>query len=199
MTSKTWGKATIALAILMVGFSSLAFAQAAQSNIAQIDLTAHLNESLTLTVNSGTDIDFTLLANTAVNSGNLTTSVTTAWVLKPSRAAVQVWAYFGTAAAAMNGTAGNLVTIPGEKSQYSNLGFGILDYTMSRAAGQPYEDFMREEVFLKLGLTHTSVGLGNNKNSNRTDVLAYQIDTTVVPQLPADDYAGVMNIQAQAN
>src|SRR5438046_918929 len=29
---------------------------------------------------------------------------------------------------------GNLVTIPGEKSQYSNLGFGILDYAMSRAA-----------------------------------------------------------------
>src|SRR5439155_14996538 len=55
---------------------------------------------------------------------------------------------------------GNLVTIPGEKSQYSNLGFGILDYAMSRAAGQPYEDFMREEVFLKLGLTRTSVGIG---------------------------------------
>jgi CubicO group peptidase (beta-lactamase class C family) len=55
---------------------------------------------------------------------------------------------------------GNLVTAPGEKYEYSNLGFGILDYAISRVSGKPYEDFMREEVFLKLGLTHTSVGIG---------------------------------------
>ena len=54
---------------------------------------------------------------------------------------------------------GNLVTKPGEKYQYSNLGFGILGYVISRVSGKPYEDFMREEVFLKLGLTHTSVGI----------------------------------------
>jgi CubicO group peptidase (beta-lactamase class C family) len=55
---------------------------------------------------------------------------------------------------------GNLVTVPGEKYEYSNLGFGILDYAISRVSGKPYEDFMRQEVFLQLGLTHTSVGIG---------------------------------------
>ena len=55
---------------------------------------------------------------------------------------------------------GNLVTVPGEKYEYSNLGFGILDYVIARTAGRPYEDFMRQEVFQKLGLTHTSVGIG---------------------------------------
>jgi CubicO group peptidase (beta-lactamase class C family) len=55
---------------------------------------------------------------------------------------------------------GNLVTVPGEKYEYSNLGFGILDYAIARSSGRPYEDFMRQEVFLKLGLTHTSVGIG---------------------------------------
>jgi CubicO group peptidase (beta-lactamase class C family) len=55
---------------------------------------------------------------------------------------------------------GNLVTVPGEKYEYSNLGFGILDYAIARVSGRPYEDFMREEVFLKLGTTHTSVGIG---------------------------------------
>ncbi len=54
---------------------------------------------------------------------------------------------------------GNLVTIPGEKYRYSNLGFGILGYVISGVSGKPYEDFMREEVFLKLGLTRTSVGI----------------------------------------
>ena len=39
---------------------------------------------------------------------------------------------------------------------------------------------------------------GANKISSRTDALAYQIDTTVVPQLPADTYIGTLNIQAQA-
>jgi CubicO group peptidase (beta-lactamase class C family) len=55
---------------------------------------------------------------------------------------------------------GNLVTVPGEKHEYSNLGFGILDCAMARTAGRAYEDFMRQEVFQKLGLTHTSVGIG---------------------------------------
>lgn len=54
----------------------------------------------------------------------------------------------------------NLVTIPGEKYQYCNLGFGILDHVIARVSGRPYEDFMREEVFQKLGLTHMSVGIG---------------------------------------
>jgi hypothetical protein len=55
---------------------------------------------------------------------------------------------------------GNLVTIPGEKFEYSNLGYGILGDVISRVSGQPYEEYMRQSVFLKLGLTHTSVGIG---------------------------------------
>jgi CubicO group peptidase (beta-lactamase class C family) len=52
---------------------------------------------------------------------------------------------------------GNLVTAPGERYQYSNLGYGILDYVIERASGKNYADFMREEVFLPLGMTHTSI------------------------------------------
>ena len=55
---------------------------------------------------------------------------------------------------------GNLVTPPGERYQYSNLGFGILDYVISRVTGEGYPDFMRREVFVPLGLTHTSVDIG---------------------------------------
>jgi CubicO group peptidase (beta-lactamase class C family) len=40
---------------------------------------------------------------------------------------------------------GNLVTMPGERYEYSNLGFGILDYVIARTAGRPYDDFMRTE------------------------------------------------------
>ena len=55
---------------------------------------------------------------------------------------------------------GNLVTAPGEKYQYSNIGYGILDYVISLLSGKSYPDFMREEVFLPLGMTHTSVNIG---------------------------------------
>lgn len=55
---------------------------------------------------------------------------------------------------------GNLVTAPGERHSYSNLGYGILDHIISRVSGKSYADFRREEVFLPLGMTHSSVGIG---------------------------------------
>lgn len=55
---------------------------------------------------------------------------------------------------------GNLVTVPGERFQYSNLGFGILDYIIERVSRKTYVDFMREDVFIPLDLTHTSVHIG---------------------------------------
>jgi CubicO group peptidase (beta-lactamase class C family) len=54
---------------------------------------------------------------------------------------------------------GNLVNPPGAVYQYSNLGYGILGYIVSRASGKSYEDYMREDVFQRLGLTRTAVGL----------------------------------------
>jgi len=54
----------------------------------------------------------------------------------------------------------NLVTPPGERSQYSNLGYGIIDYVLERISGKSYPVFMREEVFVPLGLTRMSVHIG---------------------------------------
>jgi CubicO group peptidase (beta-lactamase class C family) len=52
---------------------------------------------------------------------------------------------------------GNLFTAPGERFQYSNLDYGVLSYVISRISGKTYADYMRDEVFLKLGMTRTSV------------------------------------------
>jgi len=54
---------------------------------------------------------------------------------------------------------GNLIRRPGERYQYSNLGYGVLDNVVSRVSGKPFADFMREEVFLPLGMTHASIDL----------------------------------------
>ncbi|GAA0715164.1 serine hydrolase domain-containing protein [Dokdonella soli] len=53
---------------------------------------------------------------------------------------------------------GDLVTPPGEHYQYSNLGYGILDYVIARQAGKSFADYMREDVFLPLGMTRSAVG-----------------------------------------
>ncbi|MFN3648846.1 MAG: serine hydrolase domain-containing protein [Armatimonadota bacterium] len=55
---------------------------------------------------------------------------------------------------------GNLVTAPGERYQYSNLGYGVLDEVISHVSGQSFAEFMRREVFLLLGMTRASVGVG---------------------------------------
>ena len=55
---------------------------------------------------------------------------------------------------------GNLITPPGERYEYSNLGYGVLDHVIERVSGMTYAEFMRREVFLPLGLTHTSVNVG---------------------------------------
>ena len=92
---------------------------------------------------------------------------------------------------------GNLVTIPGERHEYSNLGFGVLDYVIARTSGRPFEDYMRQQVFIKLGLTHTSVGIGPGlEPDGRAAVETGQ----VIPQaLTFDQYLppnGTLRLQA---
>jgi CubicO group peptidase (beta-lactamase class C family) len=53
----------------------------------------------------------------------------------------------------------NLVSAPGERFQYSNLGYGVLDYVIERVSGREYGDFMRTDVFGPLGMTHSAVGV----------------------------------------
>lgn len=54
---------------------------------------------------------------------------------------------------------GVLVTDPGERFRYTNLGYGVLTYVIERLSGQRYADFLHREVFLPLGMTRTSVGM----------------------------------------
>lgn len=55
---------------------------------------------------------------------------------------------------------GIVVYPPGEVYQYSNIGYGILGYIIERVSGKSYSDFMKTEVFLPLGLKHSSVNIG---------------------------------------
>jgi CubicO group peptidase (beta-lactamase class C family) len=91
---------------------------------------------------------------------------------------------------------GNVVTIPGEHYQYSNLGFGVIGYVLARVSGESYPDFMRETVFLKLGLTHTSVGVGSGLEKFQ----AIRYDSKGAPYPPYDfDHPGASAIYSSAH
>ena len=47
---------------------------------------------------------------------------------------------------------GVLVRPPGERFQYANFGYGVLDHIISLKSGLSYKEFMRKEVFLPLGM-----------------------------------------------
>jgi len=49
---------------------------------------------------------------------------------------------------------------PGAVYNYSNLGYGVLEEIIARVSGRTYEDFMRDEIFLPLGMTTTAIGTG---------------------------------------
>jgi hypothetical protein len=161
------------------------------STIGTVTLNATLAESLTVTVNSGAVVNFTLAANSASNAGSTTTGITTAWVLRPGRTGIAVWAYFGSALSALvHQTSGNTTDVPSAavKVQYNGAGpFNALTNV---------SPFNAAASGLQIG---PSIAITSaNKAGSRTDTLGYVIDTTVVPQLQADTYIGTLNIQAQA-
>ena len=51
---------------------------------------------------------------------------------------------------------GQAVLAPGERFLYSNLGYGALGRIVERVARQPFDAYMREQVFLPLGMTRAS-------------------------------------------
>jgi CubicO group peptidase (beta-lactamase class C family) len=83
---------------------------------------------------------------------------------------------------------GNLVTAPGERYQYSNLGYGLLGYVISRVSGRDYADLMRDEVFAPLGMDHTSVHAGPGLEEGQA--VKYTLDGLVVPPCDSDSPGG---------
>ena len=79
---------------------------------------------------------------------------------------------------------GNLVTAPGERYQYSNLGYGLLGDVISRTSGVSYADFLREEVFVPLGMDHTEVHIGPGLEEGYA--VKYTSDGLVVPPCDSD-------------
>jgi len=177
----------VVFAVLVLGITSLASAQALNSGAQPIALNATLAESLTVNL-SANAVNFTLAAGTAANPGSTNITATTAWVLKPGRTQVVVDAYFASAAAALTDGAGD--NIPSSAFYISDNAGASAPLVNTVAFGAA-----------NAGLQLVSVAItAANRNANRTDQMAFNINLTggTLPQLPAATYTGTLNIQAQA-
>ena len=74
---------------------------------------------------------------------------------------------------------GILVAPAGERHVYSNLGYGILGHLVARVSGKRYEDYMREAVFLPLGMTHSSMNLAPGLEKHQA--IRYDYDRKPIP------------------
>ncbi len=179
----------LVVAVTVAVMSGPATAAPASSNTGQVQLNAILNEQISITLSGATTVNFTLAPNTSSNPGVGTTSVLTQWTLKPGRSNVQVWAYFSSTTALIS-TTGGTATIPS-----SAVGIQVGGVGGFTACGTVSPFNAAASGML---ISNTAITPNANTTGSRTDSLAYNIDTTVVPQLPADSYSGTLNIQAQA-
>ena len=176
-----------AVALGLALATSMAAAQALNSDAQTIALNATLAESLTLSL-SASAVNFTLAAGTAANPGSTDITATTTWVLKPGRTAVGVNAYFANAAAALTDGAGH--NIPSSAFFIADNGAASVALTNTGAFGAA-----------SAGLQLANVAItGANQSASHSDLMAFNINLTggTLPQLPAATYTGTLNIQAQA-
>ena len=60
-----------------------------------------------------------------------------------------------------------LVREPGSGFEYCNLGYDILAYITQTVSGMPFEDFMKQEIFLPIGMTHSGYDIPSAQGYRR--------------------------------
>ena len=171
--------ALLFLGILLAGVPAQA---QLNSNIAGINLNATLNTSLTVRAAPGL-VNFALVPNGPALGSALVT-VTTSWTLSPGRGRVTVYGYFTSAAAALTDGAGD--NIPSSSVSASVDGGAFTPFT----GASPFAPGSSITIaFIRI--------LGFNKTGSQADTLNLMINTAGL-NLPAANYTGVLNIQAQA-
>ncbi len=196
---KNFGRLLMIASAVVVSYSipRPAMAQVINSTAGTVTLNATLAESLTVNVTSGTTVNIPLTPNTATNAGTSTSSVTTAWVLKPGRTAVSLWAWVANSGAALTDTSSDNIPASAVTAAASGFNFagGPLNTVLSGGSGVPAFITGAAATGVQIGGVAVS---GINKSGSGTATIAWNINTTFNAQLPAGNYAGTVNIQAQA-
>lgn len=177
----------LALAGLLAGASSLSGQN--PSNAPTVTLNAAKAEVLTVTINSGSTVNFDLDAGT-VASGDASVNVTLDWAVQGNRTNLELWGAFASVNALADGNGYFIPSsaVEGRVTTGSPTAFTAFTATSSGgfvgAAG----------AALMLVSQDPS---GANRTGSRTDVLELQIDQTGL-DLPAGTFSGTLTLQATA-
>lgn len=152
-------------------------------------------EELTISVSAG-DVMWSLqtgnplVPGRASNPGSNTVSVSTSWSnLQPGRTWIDVCAWFASGTAAlMHEDPANLMDIPASAVRISVNGGPLTPVTNTVPFGPA-------GAGLCIARIHVT---GGTRTGTQTDVLAFDIDLSAMPDLPADDYSGLLTIQVEA-
>ena len=178
---------------LCLGFAAILTAHTASaqlnSNTATVALNASLLERLTISATPAT-VNFTLNSG-GVATGSAPVAITTSWLLLPTRANVNLYAWFAAPGSALSDGATTPDNIPSSEvlgQVTTGTPTSFTPFTQTNTLGTASGG-------LKL---FTQALSATNRASSRTDNLNLEIDLTAQPQLPAGAYTGTLNLQAQA-
>ncbi|HTV81423.1 MAG TPA: hypothetical protein VME18_02140 [Acidobacteriaceae bacterium] len=174
-------------ALAIASLPSHANAASTTSNAASVNLTATLNESLSISTGSTSAVTFALADGQTVD-GNAAVPVTTTYVLLPSRTTVKVYGYFASSTAALTDN----YTTPDNIPSSDVLAEGGALNTPTAFSGTN-SGFGGASASLLLDTVSTSGGFVGSK----ADSISLEIATP--SSLPAGTYTGVLTFQAQAN
>ena len=74
---------------------------------------------------------------------------------------------------------GIVVAPPGERYWYSNIGYGIVGHLVEKVSGKPYADYMREDVYLPLGMRHSAENIP--AGLEKQHAIRYDYDRNPIP------------------
>jgi len=158
------------------------------SNTANVNLNATLAQSLTISVTSGSTVNFTLV-NGNVANGSTAVVVQTSWNLAPLLVgAVSLYGYFGTPAQALSDGAGSYITSSSvEGRMTTGLPVSYVPFAQTNPVGP---------AAASLALFTEAITLLNGIKT-RTDNMDLRINLTS-QTIPAGTYTGIVTLQARA-
>jgi len=177
----------LAMSVGLLAILPMSAAAQVLSNVGAVNLSASLAQTLSISITSGSSVNFTL-TNGSASAGDVQAVIATTWNLNPGQTgAVSLYGYFDTPAAAM-------------LSGSDQLPSSLVEGRVTTGTPTTYTAFTQTNPVGAAGgslALFTEAITGINKIKTRTDNLDLRVNLAG-QTLPAGSYSGVLKIQARA-
>jgi hypothetical protein len=187
-TVRRVGTPGLALGVLVSFFAVPPAGAQRLSGLADFSLQSTTASTLTVSIPTGSSMNFTLVQGAAAN-GSTPATISTSWDLNPGQVGtVSLYGYFTTPSAALTGTGYDIASTYVEGQMTTGLPTTYVPFTQTNLLGTAGGSL----------LLYVELITGINKTKTRTDDLNVRINLTASPAVPVGNYSGTLHIQAQA-